>query len=40
LPPGSLNAFIGMTADGQGIAFGPGFAFLGESNVVRAAVLP
>ena len=40
LPPGSLNAFIGMTADGQGIALGPGFSFLGESNVVRATVLP
>jgi len=40
MPPGSLNAFIGMQADGQGIAFGPSYAILGESNVVRATVLP
>lgn len=40
MPPGSLNAFVGMQADGQGVAFGPNWQFLGESNVVRTTVLP
>ena len=40
LPPGSLNSFVGMTADGQGIALGAGFNLLGTTNVVRTTLTP
>ncbi|MEE2711917.1 MAG: PKD domain-containing protein, partial [Planctomycetota bacterium] len=40
LPPGSLNSFVGMTADGQGLALGAGFNLLGTTNVVRTTLTP
>ncbi len=40
LPPGTLNAFIGMTADGQGLALTSSFGLLGTTNVVRTTLNP
>jgi hypothetical protein len=40
LPPGSLNSFVGMTADGQGLAIGSPFSILGTTNIVRTTLTP